>query len=395
MIFLLLLGLTALSLAGAAAYFSVYGLALTFSGAFWAVVIMGSTLEAGKLIAASYLHRYWNYIKWPVKAYLISGILAVMLLTSVGVFGYLSAGYQAEMIPMKQMSEQLTTLEAERQYTLDRRQLVETAIRESAIDVQITTKAGNIDRRAVQALKQVEEARLAKVATLEPERVQLTDRLSVIDTEIFEIKTKLISHEATIGPIIYIGSAFDVNSDNAVKYMILLIIFAFDPMAVVLILALNTALEVRRNNRPTKDVTPAPDVSTTLDNYRRPHQGYQPVASSPMPPPPRPRTSKRATVVRHYVPTATVTSVEDTPLIEDPPHQELELEPKINDNIRVFSHLVDIDNKQQIDRLIDYHNELVSSRRTLSENERADVDDIRDFLKSTNHYRHLISIYDE
>ena len=85
--FLIVLIVTTCSIAGTAAFFSVYGLASTFSGTFWAVVFMGSSLEAGKLTAASFLYRYWSKVGWAIKMYLMGAVLALMVITSMGIFG--------------------------------------------------------------------------------------------------------------------------------------------------------------------------------------------------------------------------------------------------------------------------------------------------------------------
>ena len=109
--FIVLLALTTTFIAGSAAFFSVYGLASTFSGTFWSVVLMGSSLEAGKLIAASYLYRYWHVTNFWLKTYLMAGVAALMLLTSTGIFGYLSSGYQTDVLPLKQIEQQVKVLE--------------------------------------------------------------------------------------------------------------------------------------------------------------------------------------------------------------------------------------------------------------------------------------------
>ena len=86
--FIFILILTTLAIAGCAAFFSIYGLAAIFSGIFWPVVLMGTSLEAGKLMAASYVYRYRDSISRTMKAYLISAIFILMVITSAGIFGY-------------------------------------------------------------------------------------------------------------------------------------------------------------------------------------------------------------------------------------------------------------------------------------------------------------------
>ena len=84
MVFIILLILSALTISATAGYFSIYGLAAIFTGSFWSIVIMGSSLEVGKLMAASYVYRFWDKINFLMKTYLISAIIVLMFITSVG-----------------------------------------------------------------------------------------------------------------------------------------------------------------------------------------------------------------------------------------------------------------------------------------------------------------------
>ncbi len=98
MVFISVLILVTFAIAACAAYFSIYGLAVIFSGVFWPVVVMGASLEAGKLAAASYVYRYKDSISQVMRAYLIAAIVVLMLITSAGIFGFLSMGYQQDTV---------------------------------------------------------------------------------------------------------------------------------------------------------------------------------------------------------------------------------------------------------------------------------------------------------
>lgn len=225
MFFIILLALTALSIAGSAAVFSVYGLANTFSGVFWSVVVMGGSLEAGKLIAASYLYRYWSKTGWLLKSYLFAGIATIMILTSTGIFGYLSTGYQTDILPLRQIESQLVLLEGEKARVLERKK---------EIDAQIANLPKNYVASRIKLMKE-----------FDAEQKTLTSRVAAIDKEMLDLKQAQIKTEAHVGPITYIAKAFDLNTDDATKWLVFLIIFAFDPMAVALTLAVNIALRVR------------------------------------------------------------------------------------------------------------------------------------------------------
>lgn len=248
MFFIALLIASTTAIAGAAAYFSVYGLAYTFSGVFWSVVAMGASLEAGKLIAASYLYRYWDKTNKVLRSYLMLGVAALMLMTSVGIFGYLSSGYQQDVLPLKQKTEQVQLLEAEKARLLARKQQIDDIIAGSAT-VNTVEGAKGIDRNAVRALRETTRARESLVRQYRSEQTDATKRIKDLDAELLTLKQDLIKVEAHIGPITYIAKAFDLPTDNATKYLIFLIIFAFDPMAVALTLAVNTALRIRREEK--------------------------------------------------------------------------------------------------------------------------------------------------
>lgn len=226
MIFILLLIATTTFIAGAAAFFSVYGLAATFSGTFWSVVLMGASLEMGKLVAASYLYRYWTKTNIWLKSYLMAGVATLMLLTSTGIFGYLSSGYQTDVLPLKQVEQQVKVLEDEKVRLIQRK---------TQIDDQIASLPTNSVR-----------GRTTLIKGFKDEQASVTARITELDKTILQNKTKLIETQAHIGPITYIASAFGLDTDNATKYLIYLIIFAFDPMAVSLTLAVNIALRLRK-----------------------------------------------------------------------------------------------------------------------------------------------------
>lgn len=226
MVFIIVLIIAATAIAGAAAFFSVYGLAHTFSGTFWSVVVMGGSLELGKLVAASYLYRYWEKTHVALKIYLMTGVLALMVLTSTGIFGYLSSGYQTDVLPLKQAEEQIKVLDEEKARLIARKQ-------------QIDTQIAQLPQNSVRG-------RTALIKGFKDEQATVTARISELDKQILEHKTKLIQTQAHVGPITYIATAFGLDSDNATKYLIYLIIFAFDPMAVALTLAVNIAQRIRR-----------------------------------------------------------------------------------------------------------------------------------------------------
>jgi hypothetical protein len=258
MFFLFLLAISTVAIAGSAAYFSVYGLANTFSGVFWSVVIMGASLEAGKLIAASALYRHWNDFHFLLKSYLVAGVLALMLLTSGGIFGYLSSGYQTDVLPLKQIEAQITLLTEEKERNIQRKK---------DIDVQISTLPSNFVKSRIKLMREFRD-----------EQQIVTERIRELDKEMLELQKKVIQVEAHIGPITYIAKAFDTPTDNATKWLVFLIIFTFDPMAVALTLTLNVVIRLRQEQK--KKITPQLESPQTMNVQMQPpvKRTYQTIA---------------------------------------------------------------------------------------------------------------------
>ena len=170
MIFIVLLALTTLAVAVSAAFFSVYGLAHLFTGAIIPVIIMGASLEAGKLMAASYLYRFWDKTHWFLKTYLCTAVVILMLITSMGIFGFLTAAYQQDTLPLAEMQQKIELYQAESDQLVARREQID----------KIIADVGPNYVRAKQRL----------IADFADERTRIDTR--VLDSSVLEIN-KLLS----------------------------------------------------------------------------------------------------------------------------------------------------------------------------------------------------------
>lgn len=242
MIFGAFLMLIAVSIAGVAAYFSVYGLAHIFAATFWSVVIMGGILEVGKLVATSFVYRYWEHLKWSMRLYLLSAIAGLMILTSAGIFGYLSNAYQQDMVGVKDVGARIELLDTE---------LNSLSEREKQINSDIDRIGSNFVTARQNMIKQYG-----------PEKDKLTKRIAEIRAERLELSTKQLEVEAHTGPIIYIAKAMNKGVDEAVMWMICLIIFVFDPLAVALTIGANIAMT---SKRPDPEIAPVVDPEEYVD----------------------------------------------------------------------------------------------------------------------------------
>jgi hypothetical protein len=225
------------SIAGAAAFFSIYGLAQIFSGTFWAVVLMGTSLEAGKLVTASFLYRYWPKISTVLKIYLVTAVLVLMFITSMGIFGFLSKSYQTDSLPLKEMQVKIDGLKQEQASLISRKSQLDAA-RQTAI-----TAAVNNQSTKYRVLGSKE--RLSKV--YDNEVSVINKRIPVLTNEIQELNQQILTTQLHTGPITYIAAAFGKEIDDATKWVILLIITAFDPLAVALTIGVNIAVNIRKS----------------------------------------------------------------------------------------------------------------------------------------------------
>jgi hypothetical protein len=268
MFFILLLGLGALSLASVSAYFSIWGLAHTFPAVFWGVIAMGIVIEYGKLIGISFMYRYWSKVSSTLKRYmfppLVGITLLVMAITAAGHYGYLSSGYQADILPLKQITEQIKTLEGEKARKIDRK---------LEIDKQIAQLPSDFVRGRVKLMKQFHE-----------EQQEVTARVNELDNQILSLKTESLKTETHVGPIIYLAKALGIDADRATNYLVLMIICVFDPLALLLTIATNVA--IRQRELEVKEV-PVVGVSEPFPNYTfiEPTVAEEPAIESPLPEP--------------------------------------------------------------------------------------------------------------
>ena len=248
MFFIILLILTTLSIAGSAAFFSIYGLAQIFAGSFWPVVLMASSLEAGKLISASYLYRYWTRIGFLMKSYLLIAIFILMVITSAGIFGFLSSAYQEDMLPLEEMQSQIVLLD-ERKIEIERMRQ-EDILRRSELNSQVSDLPKNYATKREIVRKQIKPELDQIVENLQ----RYAEQISTATENQHKLKNKVLQQRVHTGPIIFIAEAFHYEVDDATKWMILLIIFAFDPLAVMLTVGANIAIVERAKDKKVADV---------------------------------------------------------------------------------------------------------------------------------------------
>ena len=260
--FTLLVGLAALAVAGCAAFFSVTGLALLFSGASLAVIVMGTSLEIAKLVSASYLHQYWDTTNKFLRTYLLLGVLILVIITSAGIFGFLSNAFQSTSLKSDVVSREIGVFQSK--ITQNEQQIAQLNSQMGNLQQNSGTLLGRgkVNNRLIRSI----DNRDKQINKLSTKIGVLNDSIAVWNIKINEIKNNNLDLEREIGGFKFIAEAFDLPINSVVKFFIFLLIFVFDPMAVTLIIAFNTALEEDRKKKPKKIVEePMIDISTEED----------------------------------------------------------------------------------------------------------------------------------
>lgn len=220
MIFLTLL--SALLLSGIAGYYSILGLAAIFTGAFWPIVFMGSVLELSKLVTTSWLYRNWKTCPFLLKTYLTSAVVILMLITSMGIFGFLSKAHIDSTMDSGANTVEIKILTQQEKITKERLEYLLARAKDPS------TASNRLDKQIQDTQKELTEINKKRLPLLKE-------------------SNKLV---AEVGPIKYVGDMIygtdDDNAiDKAVRLVIMLIMVVFDPLAVLLLIAANISMQQR------------------------------------------------------------------------------------------------------------------------------------------------------
>jgi hypothetical protein len=250
-----IVGLSSLFIASCAAFFSIIGIGMLFSGSAIASMIMASSLEIGKLVATTFLYRYWKKSQILLKTYLILAVLALMFITSLGIFGYLTSAYQQSAIENKLSEEKIV-------YIQDQKKMFDDKINNSKKRIENITKLRIsqeerlnesmtnviISRNPIQ-LAQIQQStkefidKSEKDIENENNKIQSSiDEMQKLDKQITDIKLQG-STKKDLQTFKFVADEFGVDINKVVKWFIICLISVFDPLAICLLLAYNTTLE--------------------------------------------------------------------------------------------------------------------------------------------------------
>lgn len=236
----------ALLLSAISAFYSIVGLATLFSGAFWAIIVLGITLEICKVSSVGWLSSHWSIAPLSLKLYLIPAVLILMLITSMGTFGYLSKAHLAQSAQINQTQFQIQPLE----YQL---KLEESKLKNAQTSLDTLDRFANTsdpkDAVFIRVLQKRERQRINNQIS------DSTGKLEVLNTKLLPLKTTQQEAEAEVGPLKYIsellyGKDAANHFDDAVRAVIILIVIVFDPLAIILLIAASfgLAFKVKKKN---------------------------------------------------------------------------------------------------------------------------------------------------
>jgi hypothetical protein len=255
-IFTYTLLLTALSISAVAGYFSIIGLTLIFSAAFWPIVTMGAVLELGKLVTASFIYRMWDKVNWLLKTYFVLSVIILSAITSLGIFGYLSKAHienSAKLAPLieKEMIYDEKTKPLKEVIEANRKNVLQLDATVDQIMARSTDERGAERANQIRKAQQKERLRTAdEIARAQTEIQKITEEKSPISLEIKKAESEL-------GPIKYVAELFygqnDIETiDKAVRMVIVILVFVFDPLAILLVVGANMLLRQRLKVKKSK-----------------------------------------------------------------------------------------------------------------------------------------------
>ena len=240
----------ALALSTSAAWYSIIGLTAIFAAAKIPIIIMGATLEVSKLVVASWLYRNWKEIPFLMKTYLTGALLVLMFLTSMGIFGFLSKSHADQSMNSGDVLAKIEMLEQKIQFEQTKIDSAKTAL--AQLDAQVNEMIGRSTstsaiNRSITIRKQQDKERSVLIQSIEESQ----SRINELREELIPYKTQNRQLEAEVGPIKYIAALiYGENPDEnllekAIRWVILLIVGVFDPLAVVMLIAANWSMRHR------------------------------------------------------------------------------------------------------------------------------------------------------
>ena len=259
----IILALSALSVSASAAFYSITGLSKLFAGASTEVIIMASALEVAKLVIASFLYQYWSSINRLLKTYLSIALVVLILITSAGIYGFLSSAYETTASKNTVVEKQIAALETKKSRYVETRDVYvkdKTQISKSTSDLRTALSTGTITQykdKSGQIISTVNTGnRKAFEKQLEntaKEEEKLTTKIDALNDSILSLDNQILEAQSNaevageLGPLKYISKLTNIPMDKIINWFILVIILVFDPLAISLVIAANFAFNQLKN----------------------------------------------------------------------------------------------------------------------------------------------------
>ena len=277
-----IIALSALSVSASAAFYSVTGLSKLFAGASLEVMIMAGSLEVAKLVIASLLYQYWEKLNKLLKTYLSIATFVLILITSMGIYGFLSAAYQQTSALAGNMDAQISLIETKRDNVKD--QLTVYNEEKITINGAISDLRSGLSNNVIQykdketgeiitttssSTRRALEKQLDQAITRQTE---LNSKIDILNQQLFEYETEIVEVQTNnniageLGPLKYLSGITGWEMDKIVNVLLLIIIFVFDPLAIALVIAANFAFTQLKNNGDSNSDINVKEWDVTLED---------------------------------------------------------------------------------------------------------------------------------
>lgn len=244
----------AIGLASFSGYYSVYGISKLFSGGSWSIIGMAAMLEFSKLVVITFLHDYYKTLKTAFKLYLMSSAVVLMVLTSVGVYGYLTNSYQETAKSIYETQNKIALLEQKKKIFTEQKTQIDTLVKqkterissydklrlsqESSLNSQLNLKKGTKGlQKNIQSVDQSTQTLNGEISQLNQKSIGLSDSVALLEQEKLVLENSTFTSE--IGPLLYLSRLTGKPMDIIVNWFILILVSVFDPLAVSLVIAAN------------------------------------------------------------------------------------------------------------------------------------------------------------
>ena len=239
--------LAAFALSACAGLYSVIGLAAIFPGSYWPIIIMGSVLEGSKLVTTSWVYRNWDTAPRLMKYYMVSAIVILMAITSMGIFGYLSKAHLEHSADMAPLTDKVAMLDEKIKTEKENINANRTVLKQLDEGVDQVMARSQDEKGADKAIA-VRKAQAKERSRISQEISESQKTISALNEERGPLNVALQKAESDFGPIKYVaeliyGSGERDIIDKAVRLVIILIMVVFDPLAVLLLIAGNMSLK--------------------------------------------------------------------------------------------------------------------------------------------------------